>query len=238
MTRQRNDTAGQGTRGKSPWGPVLLIALLVAAAAGVQFSGAREYLQQDRLRALIASYGALAPVIYVLIYSLAPVLFLPALPLTVVGGIVFGPVWGVIYTIIGATVGASLAFLVARYGARDWVASRLTGPTWERLDREVAQHGWKVVAFTRLIPAFPFNLLNYAFGLTKVRFAHYVLASFICMLPATVAFIVFSSSLLDLLSGRVSPAALAGLVLILVVVLVPVCYRRRKARQGGFAATE
>ncbi|MBJ6749408.1 TVP38/TMEM64 family protein [Geomonas sp. Red421] len=229
---------GPGARQKSPWQPVILIALVAFAVAGVQLSGAREYLQQDRLRALIGSYGTLAPVIYVLIYSLAPVLFLPALPLTLVGGIVFGPLWGVVYTIVGATTGASLAFLAARYAARDWVAARLTGAKWERLDSEVAQHGWKVVAFTRLIPAFPFNLLNYAFGLTKVRFAHYLLASFVCMLPATVAFIVFSSSLLDLLGGRVSPALLAGISLILVVVLVPVCYRRRKARQGGFAATE
>ncbi|BCG46455.1 Integral membrane protein [Citrifermentans bremense] len=238
MSRERNHAVAAGGRGKTPWQPVVLIALLTAAVAGVQLSGASEYLQQDRLKVLIASYGTLAPFIYVLIYSLAPVLFLPALPLTLVGGIVFGPVWGVVYTIVGATIGASLAFLVARYAARDWVASRLTGPKWERLQSEVALHGWKVVAFTRLIPAFPFNLLNYAFGLTKIRFAHYVLASFVCMLPATVAFIVFSSSLLDLLSGRVSPAALAGIGLVLAVVLVPVCYRRRKASQGGLAATE
>lgn len=238
VSRERNHMVGQGERRKSPWQPVILLALLTAAVAGVQLSGTSEYLQQDRLRALIASYGTLAPIIYVLIYSLAPVLFLPALPLTLVGGIVFGPIWGVVYTIVGATMGASLAFLVARYAARDWVAARLTGPKWERLDREVAQHGWKVVVFTRLIPAFPFNLLNYAFGLTKVRFVHYLLASFVCMIPATVAFIVFSSSLLDLLSGRVSPAAWAGIALILVVVLVPVCYRRRKARQEGFAAAE
>lgn len=238
VTRERNDTLEEGKRRKSPWQPVFVIALITAAIAGIRLSGASEYLQQDHLRSLIASYGTLAPFIYVLIYSLAPVLFLPALPLTLVGGIVFGPFWGVVYTIVGATIGASFAFLVARYAARDWVASRLAGPKWARLDGEVAQHGWKVVAFTRLIPAFPFNLLNYAFGLTKIRFAHYVLVSFLCMLPATVAFIVFSSSLLDLFSGRVSPAALAGVVLVLVVILAPVCYRRRKARLGGLAATE
>ncbi len=211
---------------------------MFAAVVAGRYMGAGEYLQEDRLRTLFASYGTLAPFIYVLIYSLAPVLFLPALPLTMVGGIVFGPFWGVVYTIIGATIGASLAFLVARYAARDWVASRLTGAKWARLDSEVAQHGWKVVAFTRLIPAFPFNLLNYAFGLTKIRFAHYVLASFLCMLPATVAFIVFSSSLLELLSGRVSLGALAGIGLVLAVILAPVWYRRRKAGAVGLAATE
>lgn len=237
MSRKRNDLGGAAEREKSRWRLILAIVMVAAVIAG-RYLGAGEYLEEGRLRTLFASYGTLAPFIYILIYSLAPVLFLPALPLTLVGGIVFGPFWGVIYTIVGATIGASLAFLVARYAARDWVASKLTGPKWARLDGEVAQHGWKVVAFTRLIPAFPFNLLNYAFGLTKIRFAHYVLASFLCMLPATVAFIVFSSSLLELLSGRVSPGALAGLVLVLAVILAPVYYRRRKASAGGLAATE
>jgi uncharacterized membrane protein YdjX (TVP38/TMEM64 family) len=95
----------------------------------------------------------------------------------------------------------------------------------------VARHGWKVVAFTRLIPAFPFNLLNYAFGLTKVPFAHYVAASFVCMLPACIAFIVFSSSLLGLIKGKVSSTALLGISLIVLVSLIPVAYRRLKGRQ-------
>ena len=125
---------------------------------------------------------------------------------------------------------ASLAFLVARYLARDWVAARLTGPRWERLDREVAEHGWEVVAFTRLIPAFPFNLLNYAFGLTRVPFAHYAAATFVCMLPACIAFIVFSSSLLGLIRGNISPAALLGVGLIVLVSLMPVLYRRFRQR--------
>jgi uncharacterized membrane protein YdjX (TVP38/TMEM64 family) len=160
------------------------------------------------------------------------VLFLPGLPITIAGGILFGPFWGVIYTITGSTIGASLAFLVARYLARDWVASKLTGPRWERLDSEVARHGWKVVAFTRLIPAFPFNLLNYAFGLTRIPFVHYVVATFICMLPACIAFIVFSSSLLGLIRGHVSPTALIGLGLIVLVSLIPLAYRRFKARKS------
>lgn len=235
--REREHALGE-QRKKGAWLPLAMLVLLVAALVGVQLSGASQYLQQDRLRALIVSYGTLAPAAYILIYALAPVLFLPGLPLTVAGGILFGPFWGVVYTIVGATMGASLAFLAARYLARDWVATKLTSPRWNKLDGEVAAHGWKVVAFTRLIPAFPFNLLNYAFGLTRIPFAHYVLASFVCMLPATVAFIVFSSSLPDLLRGRISPATLAGIVLICVVMLLPVCYRRRNKRTGGAAAAE
>jgi uncharacterized membrane protein YdjX (TVP38/TMEM64 family)/Fe-S oxidoreductase len=230
VTRERTFTA-EGEKGKrSRLKLVIFLALLLAAVAGVQLSGAARYLQQEKLRELIAGYGALAPAIYILIYTLAPVLFLPGLPITIVGGVLFGPVWGVVYTITGATIGASLAFLVARYVARDWVAGKLTGPNWERLDREVAQHGWKVVAFTRLIPAFPFNLLNYAFGLTRVSFVHYVAATFFSMLPACIAFIVFSSSLLGLIRGHVSPTALLGIGLIVGVSLIPVLYRRFKGR--------
>jgi len=238
VTRERTYVAGSEERNKRPWKPLIIPTLLIAVVAGVQLSGAAQYLQQDKLQALIASYGALAPAIYILIYALAPVLFLPGLPITIVGGIVFGPFWGVVYTIAGSTIGASLAFLVARYVARDWIASKLTGPKWEKLDSEVARHGWKVVAFTRLIPAFPFNLLNYAFGLTKISFVQYVVTSFICMLPACIAFIVFSSSLLGLIKGTVSPTALLGIALIVVVSLLPVVYKKFKGNQTTEAIAE
>lgn len=231
ITRERTFTPETEPK-KNRWKPLVFLMLLIAAIAGAHLSGAGEYLQQDRLRGLISGYGALAPAIYILIYALAPVLFLPGLPITIAGGVLFGPFWGVVYTITGATIGASLAFLVARYVARDWVASKLTSPRWEKLDSEVARHGWKVVAFTRLIPAFPFNLLNYAFGLTKIPFVHYLIATFFCMLPACIAFIVFSSSLLNLIRGHVSPTALIGIALIILVSLLPVVYRRLKSRKS------
>jgi uncharacterized membrane protein YdjX (TVP38/TMEM64 family)/Fe-S oxidoreductase len=238
VTRERTFVPEQGKPRKRSWKPLIILTLLVSAVAGVHLSGAAQYLQQDRLRELIAGYGALAPAIYILIYSLAPVLLLPGLPITIAGGILFGPIWGVVYTITGSTIGASLAFLTARYVARDWVKGKLTGPRWEKLDSEVARHGWKVVAFTRLIPAFPFNLLNYAFGLTKIPFAHYLAATFVCMLPACIAFIVFSSSLLGLIRGNVSPTALLGIALIVLVSLIPVVYRRFKGPQAADVESE
>ena len=109
---------------------------------------------------------------------------------------------------------------------------RLRSPRWRRLDEGVERHGWKVVAFTRLIPLFPFNLLNYAFGLTRIGFVPYTVTTFLCMLPACVAFIVFSSSLLDLLKGRVSLSFMIGLALIILVSLFPMLYGRYKNRKG------
>jgi len=238
MTRERTADPERVEKKQHAWKPLVLLVFVAAAVAGVQLSGAGQYLEQERLRTLIGAYGALAPAIYVLAYALAPVLFLPGLPLTVAGGVLFGPVWGVVYAITGATIGASLAFLVARYLARDWVAAKLSGPRWEKLDSEVEQHGWKVVAFTRLIPAFPFNLLNYAFGLTRVPFLHYLVATFLCMLPACIAFIVFSSSLLGLIRGTVSSTALVGIGLVVLVSLLPAGYRRLKGTQTIEAVPE
>jgi len=159
-------------------------------------------------------------------------MLLPGLPLTIVGGILFGPFWGVVYTITSATAGACVAFLISRYIARDWIEKKLKGPRWGQLDEGVEKHGWKIVAFTRLIPLFPFNLLNYAFGLTKITFVHYAVTTFICMLPACIAFIVFSSSLLDLIRGKVSPTFIIGLGLIIIVSLIPFFYNRFKTKTG------
>jgi uncharacterized membrane protein YdjX (TVP38/TMEM64 family) len=238
VTRERTFIPAQGLARKRPLTMLIMLILLTAAVVGAHLSGASPYLQQEKLHALISSYGALAPALYILIYTLASVLFLPALPITIVGGIVFGPVWGVIHTISGATMGASLAFLMARHVVRDQVAARLRGPKWEQLDDQVARHGWKVVAFTRLIPVFPFNLLNYAFGLTKIPFSHYVVTSFVCMLPACIAFIVFSSSLPGLIKGAVSPSALLGVGLIALVSLIPLIHRRFKARRASAVEIE
>ena len=225
-TRERTFAGGVETSKSGFLKPLVFLAILAALIAFVRIAGASQYLEQEKLRGLIQGYGVLAPIFYMLVYSVAPSLFLPGLPITLAGGILFGPIWGVVYTIVGATAGASIAFLVARYIARDWVMGKLKGPRWKKLDSEVEKYGWKMIAVSRLVPLFPFNLLNFAFGLTSVRFSHYIIATFIFMLPACIAFIVFSSSLLDLLKGRVSPAFLAGLGLVALVSLAPGLYRR------------
>ncbi|MCK9293579.1 MAG: VTT domain-containing protein [Desulfobulbaceae bacterium] len=228
-SRERTFSGEERARGGMVKRLVILLAL-VGVIAAVRLSGATQYLEQEKLRALIAGYGTLAPVIYMLTYALAPALFLPGLPLTIAGGILFGPFWGVVYTICSSTVGACAAFLVSRYIGREWIAAKLSSPRWKKLDEMVETHGWKAVAFTRLIPLFPFNLLNYAFGLTRVKFLHYALATFICMLPACIAYIVFSSSLLSVLKGQITPEFLIGMALIITVSLLPVVYRKIKAR--------
>jgi len=210
-----------------------LVAFIAAALAAVHLTGLIEYLDQEKLRAWIEARGAWGPAIYMGIYMIAPALFLPGLPITVVGGLLFGPFWGVVYTITSATAGACVAFLIARYLGRDWVAGKMGRGRLGRLDAAVERQGWKIVAFTRLIPIFPFNLLNYAFGLTRIKFAHYAVASFLFMLPACAAYVVFSASLFDLVKGRISPQMIVGIALVVVVSIVPILIRRRRARWGA-----
>lgn len=184
------------------------------------------------MRLWIDSFGIGGPLVYIAIYSLTPSLMLPAIPITVIGGVLFGPIHGTVYVIIGATIGASIAFLVARYMGREWVEGFIKEGRLKELDEKVEKQGWKIVAFTRLIPLFPFNFLNYAFGLTKIRFSHYVIASFIFMLPGAIAFVVFSSSILDILKGRGSKEFVIGLILVLIVSIIPLVYKKRSRGQG------
>jgi len=142
----------------------------------------------------IAQLGAWGPVLFVLLYVAATVLFLPGSILTLGAGVVFGLVRGAVIVSISATLGATAAFLVGRYVARDWVAGKIEGnPKFKAIDEAVAREGWKIVGLTRLSPVFPFNLLNYAFGLTRVSLSHYVIASWIGMMPGTVMYVYLGS---------------------------------------------
>jgi len=209
----------------------LIFLLLIASVIALQYCHLEQYLDQGRLRQFAASHEVLLPLIYLAVWTVGP-LFLPGLPITLAGGVLFGPIWGVVYTAVGSTGGAALVFLVARYLARDWVAGKLAGTRLMSLDEKVARQGWKIVAFTRLVPVFSFSLLNYAFGLTRISFWPYLAATFVCMLPSTIAFVYFSSNLLDLVHGRISRGLIIGAVLVVLVSLIPLVYRWRKAKTG------
>jgi uncharacterized membrane protein YdjX (TVP38/TMEM64 family) len=210
--------------------PLLFLLLLLAVVVVQQFH-LECYLEPERLRQFGASHPVLLPLIYLAVWTVGP-LFLPGLPITLAGGVLFGPVWGVVYTSIGSTFGAALVFIVSRYLARDWVARKLAGSRLMSLDEKVARHGWKIVAVSRLIPVFSFTLLNYAFGLTRISFWPYLAATFVCMLPSTIAYVYFSSNILDLLQGKISSGLIVGALLVLLMSLIPLLYKWRRARTG------
>ena len=164
------------------------ILLVPGLIAGVSVAiVCRQHFDSVALEAWINDSGVLAPIVFILIYVLATVLFLPGSVISLAGGALFGPVSGVLLNLIGATSGAALAFLISRYLASDWIADKAGGKV-KQLINGVEGEGWRFVAFVRLVPLFPFNLLNYALGLTKIRFMHYLVASAVFMLPSAIAY--------------------------------------------------
>lgn len=147
----------------------------------------------------IRSLGAWGPVIYIGIYILATVAFVPGSLLTLAAGLLFGVVYGSVYVSIASTIGACLAFLCGRFLFRGWVQGLVAKrPRFAAIDRAVEEEGWKIVLLTRLSPVFPFNALNYAYGLTGLRFLPYALASWIGMIPATIMYVYIGSLAGDL----------------------------------------
>ncbi|HDS15178.1 MAG TPA: TVP38/TMEM64 family protein [Proteobacteria bacterium] len=209
--------------------PLLFLSLIGCIFILTRFFSPAEFFNEANLRSLLARAGIWAPLLFILFYSLAPVFFLPGLPITLAAGLLFGPFWGVVYAISGATLGATLSFLLARYFLSDWVKGKIASSRFAALYEKSARQGWKLVAFTRLVPLFPFNLLNYAFGVTNISLPVYMLVSFICMLPACIAYVVFGSSLFSLVQGRISPTFLLGIMLILALNLGIILYKKRKA---------
>jgi uncharacterized membrane protein YdjX (TVP38/TMEM64 family) len=136
--------------------------------------------------------------VYVGLWLAACLFFLPGLPITILGAAVFGAWWGMLWVVVGSNLGASAAFLAARYAARPLVKSWAdNNPQFQRIDQGVATHGWRMVMITRLVPLFPFNLQNYAYGLTGVGYPTYALVSLVCMLPGTAAYCLAGGALLS-----------------------------------------
>ena len=147
----------------------------------------RDLFDAGAIETWLRSFGIWAPAGFVLLYAAGTVLFFSGALLSLAGGALFGPVWGTVWNLLGATLGATLAFLIARGLGADWVARRLGGQ-FQRLVDGAAAEGWRFVALMRLVPLVPFNLLNYALGLTRISLSTYVLASAICMLPGAIAY--------------------------------------------------
>jgi len=163
---------------------IILLLLVAGIIAAVIY---RDQFDAAALENWVNNAGSAGPVVFMLIYTIGTVFFLPGSVLTLAGGALFGPVYGTFYNLTGATVGAIISFIAARYLAHDWVEKK-TGGRMKQLKQGVEGEGWKFVAFVRLVPLFPFNLLNYALGLTKIKFTHYAIATYVFMLPGAIAY--------------------------------------------------
>ena len=180
---------------------IALIALVRAAGGYVPL-----------LAGWVETLGVWGPLAFVAVYAAATVLFVPGALLTLAGGAIFGLLAGTLYVFGAAMLGSAAAFLVARHGARGWVEAQLGKyPKFASVDRAVAENGLRITFLLRLSPAFPFNFLNYALGLTQVSFRDYLLAGF-GMLPGTLLYVYYGRVIGDVaaLAGGAAPERDAG----------------------------
>ena len=204
-----------------------LIAFVIIAVLIFQVTGLGQVIRPEKIRSFILSAGPLAPVLYVVIYSLAPVLFAPGWILTLAGGLAFGPLWGTILTVAGATIGASLSFLVARSMGREFVARLLKGK-FKSLDEKSGDHGFQIIFSLRLIPVVPFNALNYVAGISNVKSRDYILGTFLGIIPGTFVYVYLGNSLTNVYSWRF----LVAIGLLVLLSLVPLIHKWWKRRSG------
>ena len=217
------------------WRVIALVAAIAVLIAATILLPVKDYLVS--LLDWTGGLGIWAPIVVAAFYVIACVLFLPGSILTLGAGLLFGVLVGTVTVSVGSTLGACAAFIVGRTLGRDWVRAKVASrPRFAAIDAAVADQGFKIVLLTRLSPIFPFNMLNYAYGLTKVKFWKYALASWIGMIPGTVMYVYLGSglrSLTEVAAGEVtSPLQrvlfFVGLA-VTVVVVVFVTHVARKA---------
>jgi uncharacterized membrane protein YdjX (TVP38/TMEM64 family) len=231
------ENSGRGAARGRWWRPVVIIAAIAAGVAIAWRLGVFDVLSVenvDRLDDWFASLGIWAPLVFILLWIAACVFFLPGLPISIAGGLIFGAVWGTVYTTIGANVGAAAAFLIARYAARGMVERRVAdSATLRRIDDGVASNGWRMLMVTRLVPVFPFNIQNYVYGLTDIRFGTYVAVNVICMLPGTIAYNFAAGSIRTGDFGRTLWYLGIAAIFFVLLSLLPGWLRRRFGSELG-----
>ena len=212
---------------------ILLLAGIAAVTLWATLN--RNHFDPAMLDTWLASFGVVGPLVYVMLFAIGTVAFVPGSLFALAGGAVFGPVWGSILNLLGASLGASLAFLTARYLAGDWV-SRKTGGSLRKLVSGVDAEGWRFVAFVRLVPVFPFNLTNYALGLTSIGFLSYVITSLICMAPGAIAFTWIGYAGREAITGNGSAIkyGLMALGVLAAIAFLPRLFTRLKTAETGW----
>jgi uncharacterized membrane protein YdjX (TVP38/TMEM64 family)/rhodanese-related sulfurtransferase len=207
----------------------LALAILVGA---LWLALNRAQLDPAAVESVLRSLGPWGVAAHVVLFALGTVLFVPGALFGLAGGALLGPFWGTVANLAGATLGATAAFLVARYAAADW-ARQKAGARLDRLIKGVEAEGWRFVAFTRLVPLIPFNLLNYALGLTRIHLGAYVLASLVCMAPGALAYAWLGYASREAAAGNAVAIryGMLGLAALAAVAFLPRLLRRLRGRE-------
>lgn len=196
-----------------------LVACLIVAGVVIVIWGYRRGVRPEELEFWVDWLGLWAPVGFIGLYAVATVAAVPGSIFDLAGGALFGPYLGTAFDLAGGTIGAALAFLVARYLARDWVEAR-AGPRLQNVMRHVDAEDWRFVAFMRLVPIFPYNIVNYLLGLTRIPFHRYLLATIVFMAPSTVAYTWLGYAGREVMEGDVHQIRYALIALALLGALI------------------
>ena len=163
--------------------------------------------------------GWLAPVLFLIIYCLATIIFLPTMVITLAGGAIFGPFWGTLLNLFGATSGAACSFLITRHLIADWFSHK-QGAKISKLIHEVDQKGWMIIALLRLFPIIPFNLVNYGLGVTGIKFRTYLTITFIFLIPPEIIYTYFGYAGMDALLAQGSVYRNGGIMISGIAIII------------------
>jgi len=214
---------------KSPWIKLVIVAVVLVVAFLIAnhfslFDMLKEGSLRDRVVRLdefFAGLGLWAPIVFIVIWIIGCIFLLPGLPISIAGGLIFGAVWGTVWTTIGANLGAAAAFLIGRYAARDMVAGWVEkNKALKKIDDGVRKQGWRMLLITRLVPIFPFNIQNYVYGLTDIKFSTYLLVTLPSMIPATIAFNFAAGSAREVVLQGGQPEAVKKTIIYLAIAAV------------------
>ncbi|SFT13276.1 TVP38/TMEM64 family protein [Paenibacillus sp. BC26] len=201
---------------------IKLLLLIVVVIGLLGFNHSVLHLNPEGIRTWIVRFGGAAPLLFILIYAVRPLLLFPASVLSLAGGLAFGPVWGTVYTIVGATIGAILSYWIARLWGDRLVSARLKG-NWGKLEQQLEQRGYLYILLLRLIPLFPFDLISYGAGVAKVRFPAFLFGTLLGIIPGTFAYSFLGSSFLH---EKTSTIVIAAIVF-MIVTLIPLIFKKR-----------
>lgn len=202
---------------------LLTLICIVVTALGIYLLGG---LEPEQIQAWLKKMGIWAPIIYVILYTLGTLLILPSTPLNLSGGALFGVWWGTLWTTVAALVAAIVSFAFTRTIGRDYIANKLAG-RWEAIDAEMRQGGLFYMFAIRLLPIIPYGIVNFAAGLTSIRFQDYLIGTTIGTVPGILPFVMMGSGLQALSKGNIFPLTVA-FTLTGMLVGVATWYRRRR----------
>ena len=204
--------------------PLILVVILIAVISFVKITNVEQYLTKEHITAMVDGAGVFGVVVFGALYALATIFFLPGTPLTIISGFLFGGVAGTVTVVIGASIGAGISFLIARYFGKEFT-DRLLKDRFKKLyeyDEKLEANGFITTLFLRLVPLFPFNGLNFALGLTKVKFRDYILATFLGIIPGSFILVNIGSSATNIKS----PKLYLFIGLFVLLALIPGCYKK------------